>query len=60
MKKVLIVAILAIVVAALIGGIVAWKQQVWIFAPKETAVETVEAPVTEDEVELTVTDVPVP
>ena len=60
MKKVLLVAILAVVVAALIGGIVMWKQQVWIFAPKEAEVETIEAPITEDEVELIVTEEPVP
>ena len=38
MKKVLFVVLLAIVVAGLIGGVYAWKNQVWMFAPKETEV----------------------
>lgn len=38
MKKVLIFVVLAVVVAAIISGILAWKEQVWVFAPKEAEV----------------------
>ena len=47
MKKVLIFVVLAVVAAAIVGGILAWKEQVWVFAPKEAEV-TEELPTVEE------------
>lgn len=53
MKKVLFIVFFAIVIAGLIGGVCAWKNQIWMFAPKETEVSE-ELPVTGSEPEILV------
>ena len=51
MKKALLVILLAFVIAGVIGGVHAYHNHLWLFAPKETEVME-EAPVVEETAEV--------
>ena len=38
MKKIICIIITILIIAGIIGGVAAWKNQIWMFAPKETEV----------------------